>query len=319
MSKFVIEKTNLEGIDEIKLINTHTNEFVGILPSMGGAVNELVIHQNGKLVPILDYYSSKADLDTTFYSSFKGSNLFPFPNRINKAGYTFNGKNYQLPLNSPSEIHAIHGLVYDKPFAIIKEGFDENHAYLKLEYKYKGEVEGYPFHYTLEIEYILRAGEGFTCNTIVINNSNGTIPVGSGWHPYFMAGDSINDVSLEFPCKSIYKVDDVMIPTGVTEPYAAFNSLKPIAETLFDTCFELSQNTDKANIKVENPKQGLAYNVWAELGSGKYNFLQIYIPPQRKSIALEPMTCAPDAFNNGFGTIELATGDSTSFAWGVSW
>lgn len=43
--------------------------------------------------------------------------------------------------------------------------------------------------------------------------------------------------------------------------------------------------------------------------STKENFLQLYIPPDRTSIAIEPMTCTPDVFNYKKGLLELASGE----------
>jgi aldose 1-epimerase len=41
--------------------------------------------------------------------------------------------------------------------------------------------------------------------------------------------------------------------------------------------------------------------------------LQIYTPPHRKSIAIENLSSAPDAFNNKIGLIELGPEDSHAF------
>ncbi|MCG8697501.1 MAG: hypothetical protein MI922_05565 [Bacteroidales bacterium] len=318
MSKYTISKESFGTFQKVLLKNTETGEYVGIIPNTGGAVNELSILQNGDLKPVLDSYSSDVDFKENLYSSFKGSNLFPFPNRINEGKYEFEGTNQQLNINSPTEKHAIHGLVYNKPFEIVKEGSDDQHAYLKLEYAYDGSLQGFPYTYALTIEYILHEKTGFTCISTVKNTGKGVLPCGSGWHPYFMAGETINDVSLEFPCKYFYPVDDVMIPTGEKQDYSEFNSLKPIGDTQFDSCFELKQESSKAEIKIKNDKEGFDYTVWSDLGEEKYNFLQIYTPPPRKTIALEPMTCAPDALNNKFGLLEVQPGDSKSFSWGVT-
>jgi aldose 1-epimerase len=56
-----------------------------------------------------------------------------------------------------------------------------------------------------------------------------------------------------------------------------------------------------------------------------YRFLMVYTPdaiPQtsrrRRSLAIEPMTCAPNAFRSGDGLIVLQPGQSTSATWGIS-
>jgi aldose 1-epimerase len=39
---------------------------------------------------------------------------------------------------------------------------------------------------------------------------------------------------------------------------------------------------------------------------------------RRRGLAIEPMTCAPDAFNSGEGLIVLAPGESLIERWGIS-
>ena len=44
-----------------------------------------------------------------------------------------------------------------------------------------------------------------------------------------------------------------------------------------------------------------------------YPFLQVYIPDDRQSIALENLSAAPDCFNNGIGLQTLNPGEEISF------
>ena len=39
---------------------------------------------------------------------------------------------------------------------------------------------------------------------------------------------------------------------------------------------------------------------------------------RRRGLAVEPMTCAPDAFNTGEGLRVLAPGESVTCSWGVT-
>jgi aldose 1-epimerase len=55
-----------------------------------------------------------------------------------------------------------------------------------------------------------------------------------------------------------------------------------------------------------------------------YRFVMVYTPDalpeaarRRRSLAVEPMTCAPNAFRSGDGLIVLQPGESTSAAWGI--
>ena len=54
-----------------------------------------------------------------------------------------------------------------------------------------------------------------------------------------------------------------------------------------------------------------------------YQFLQVFtgdsLPDQaRRAIAIEPCTCAPNAFNNGLGLRVLAPGQCFSSVWEIA-
>jgi aldose 1-epimerase len=53
-----------------------------------------------------------------------------------------------------------------------------------------------------------------------------------------------------------------------------------------------------------------------------FGYLQVFTPDVlaqgRPAVAVEPMTCAPDAFNTGAGLIVLEPGGSWSGSWGIA-
>jgi aldose 1-epimerase len=61
--------------------------------------------------------------------------------------------------------------------------------------------------------------------------------------------------------------------------------------------------------------------VWA---GPEADYLQIYtgdtLTParRRQGLAVEPMTCAPDAFNSGDGLVTLAPGAGHTLTWGIT-
>lgn len=316
--RFKILEEKLGTILSYKLFDTETGEYVSILPSYGGAINAMALQHEGELVEIINGYDSEESLKETLTSSFRGSNLFPFPNRIKDGKYSFQDTEYQLHVNFPQESNAIHGLVFDTEFKVVDIEDGEIGCTLILEYS-SGPEQGYPFNYLMKIVYRLKEEVGFECRVKVANLMDQSIPIGHGWHPYFVAGsESINQLSLQFPAESILEVDNRNIPTGKSDPYHEFNAMKPIADTELDNCFTLSREEDCANTIVYHKDKGFGYRIWQETGKYKYNFLQVYTPPDRKSIAIEPMTCAPNALNNGDGLIVLGPLESISTNFGIS-
>ena len=278
----------------------------------------MVLNHQDQLIPIIDGYRSEEDVNENLETSFKGSNLFPYPNRIADAIYSFEGTDYKLPMNFPHEKNAIHGLVYRKNFDVIDQENGEIGCKLFIKYLVEEKIEGYPFNYMLEINYKLHVENGFECTTKISNLDDQHLPFGHGWHPYFIAGNSsINDLSIQFPSKEVLDVDQRGIPTGKSEKYTKFNLLHQIGHTELDSCFLLENSDQPAEILIVNKDINFGYKIWQERGINKYNYLQIYTPPSRKSIAIEPMTCAPNVFNNEKGLIILSPLELCSISWGI--
>ena len=300
-----------------KLYDSDTGEFVSVLPYLGGSINQMALKYGDNLVKILDGYHSEQDAEKNLNTSFKGSNLLPYPNRIADGKYSFRDQWYQFPVNFKDENNAIHGFLFNQELKIIDQEDGEIGCMLIMEHEAE-ESEGYPFKYHFKVTYKLSEEKGFECKVKFTNLMDQSIPVGHGWHPYFCMGESaVNDLHLQFKPKHSLVVDKRSIPTGKAEPYSKFNSLSLIGDTVLDTCFALPEEVNPAEITIMDKSRKFGYTIWQETGVSKYNFLQIYTPPHRKSIAIEPMTCAPNAFNNQMGLIILAPQEVMSASFGI--
>lgn len=311
---FRILKEKFGKLTKIKLVNTETKEYVSIIPECGVNLTEIVLKKNVNLFSILEGYKNHSELIKN--EGFKGAKLMPFPNRINDGKYVFNKKNYVLPINFPSQKHAIHGLVYNKSFKIIKSTASKSSATLSLQY-ISNNLQGYPFKFELTVLYLLNS-KGFECKTIVVNKDKLKIPIGDGWHPYFNLNDKVNDLFLKIPSNKKISVNKKMIPTGKKLKFNKFSKLMKIGKQVFDTGFVISKKKGVVKTEIMSKKLNLTVQIWQEVGKGKYNYLQVYIPPKRNSIAIEPMTCNTDAFNNKEGLIVLKPKEKFSASYGVN-
>ena len=79
----------------------------------------------------------------------------------------------------------------------------------------------------------------------------------------------------------------------------------------------MSEEKGVAVTQVANPARNLKLEVWQETGPKQFNYLQVYTPKTRQSIAIEPMSCAPDAFNSGKGLIRLKPDEVIEASFGV--
>lgn len=313
---FSIQEIPFGPITEYRLY-ADSGEYVSVLPGFGAALNQVVLRKQDKLHELLDGCDSYDQLMSEGKTKFKGTKLFPFPNRIADGRYEFENNTYQFPINFPNEQNAIHGILMETVFTETARDVSTLKASLTIQYTTSGTEAGYPFKIEIKVSYTLDEA-GFTCETSVQNKSAVTIPVGDGWHPYFKTGSLMDDCLLTLPVEKSYEVDSRMIPTGKTKEEVVFTTPKKIGLYRFDTGYKLAKSvTKRAFTIVEDPANQLKMKVWQEAGEGLYNYVQIYIPPDRKSIAIEPMTCLANAFNNKEGLLILSPGESRNFSFGL--
>lgn len=287
--------------------NDHGDAF-SVVPQFGACLLDLQF--NG--LSVLDGYATPAELIDNKWS--KNIILLPYPNRLRDGRYTHAGKTYQFKLTSPDTQNSIHGFGKDAPMTIETAWTDENEAGLTCLWAYDGHQTAYPFPFEARISMILRGG-AFTVNMSVYNNGTATIPVGLGWHPYFKMSETSNDSFLQMPDCQLISIDDRMLPTGEKTHFDAFKTLTKINDSTLDNGFYITNQTQDAETILASEQGQLTF--WQETGDRKWNFLQVFTPPHRKSVAIEPMTCNIDAFNNGDGLVMLKPSETLGGAFGV--
>jgi aldose 1-epimerase len=256
---------------------------VDIAPN--GTVRQIVLPLRGAATPLLI-----SEQKPTKW--FRGAKLSPFPNRIRDGKYSFAGQKRTLPINFPSQRHAIHGLMAKARMKTVGREVSKKGCAITLSHTF-GNDPGYPFKVEIRIRYALENNR-FVCETTLTNKGKKSAPIGDGWHPYFAF--PADTTKLQLPRARRVELDDRMIPTGKTKPDARFARSRALRGLELDDCFAVPKGSTAlltgANFSIDI--------CWRN-----YPFLQAFIPPGRKSVAIEPMTCAPDAFNNGQGLIIL--------------
>jgi aldose 1-epimerase len=311
---FSITVENFYGKERIKLFNPGTGEYLCIIPAFGGNIIELALSKNDTLHHVIAGDETLETLSGIKSNSYRGAKLSPFPNRINNGKYAFEGKEHQLEQNNPP--HALHGLCWNLPFTVKAELVTDSSAMIILQADYNSLHKSYPFIYHIEIEYTLEENN-FKCLTKILNTSEQSIPIGDGWHPYFTTGSKVDNLKLQLPPNKQIELGNNMIPTGNYLPEKLFESPTLIGNTQLDHCFELDATTERVETILTDGQKNISIVIWQQTGERGYKFLQAYTPPDRNSIAIEPMSCAPDAFNNKKGLIVLSPKESVEFCFGV--
>lgn len=252
-----------------------------------------------------------------------GQLLTPWPNRIDGGRYTFGGVDFQLALTEPDAANAIHGLTRWTAWTLVEHSADAvllrsvPHGY-----------QGYPFCVEVDAEYRLDSQAGLQVTVTAANRGSGAAPYGTGSHPYVTAGTGpVDGWELMLPTASWLAVDDRGIPAAAPAtvegtPYD-FRTARIIGTTRLDHALTgLSRDVEGrawARLRVPGGSEN-EVRLW--VGEG-YRWLQVFtgdpLAPdrRRRAVAIEPMTCPPNAFVSGDDLLILQPGQTVTHAWGI--
>ncbi|MCB0634402.1 MAG: aldose 1-epimerase [Saprospiraceae bacterium] len=282
-----------------------------LVPGHGACVLDLVFDG----VSVLDGYRTAQEMESNRWS--KNIVLFPFPNRLKEGRYEWEGTSYQFPINDAHTGNALHGFGAAKPMRVNQLDLSPEGATIGCEYRDAGEHPGYPFPFTFNIQFAIDQRNQLTVTMAFQNDGTQAIPVGLGWHPYFRLSDKADTLQLLLPECELIGIDRFMIPNGKRYNYDKFTQGSLIGGHTLDNCFALPTDRVEASAYLEGEFGNLRY--WQETGKNKFNFLQVFTPPHRESVALEPMTCNIDGFNNGDGLIRLDALESFDAKFGLKY
>ncbi len=261
-----------------------------------------------KEVELLDGYASPEALEMG--QGAKSALLFPFPNRLRDGSYRWLGKAYRFPIDEPTTQTAIHGFAYREPFVVARIELTKEHAEITCLLDYDGHCAGYPFPVTIEVTYSLTDRGLFGWSAWIKNRHTEPIPVGLGWHPYFRVAERVDACVLRCPPCERELLDERQLPLLKREAFTDFERPHPIGSRVFDDCFRLPATATLCDIHLKGDHSAVRLSFSRSL----FPFFQLFTPPDRRSIAVEPMSCLINAFENGEGLRELAPGSDWSAA-----
>ncbi|NEG70082.1 aldose 1-epimerase family protein [Bifidobacterium choloepi] len=252
-----------------------------------------------------------------------GQPLIPFPNRIEGGTYTFDGVDYELPIDEHERNNAIHGYGYRSYWNLDSLSGDEVTLWWRVP-----DLAGYPFDVVVTLTYRLD-DDGLHIHFDAYNNDDKPAPWALAMHPWlanggWKHGDDIDADNarcrLQIPAKTHVVVNGNLIPTG----------LEPVDGTKFDFRADGGrllddQPYDDALTDVEHEADGTVTALFTRpdglkiriVGDETITSFQVCdgtgFPPDSHpaGVAVEPQTAYANAFKTGDDLIVIEPGTSS--------
>jgi aldose 1-epimerase len=256
-------------------------------------------------------------------SAGRGQLLMPWPNRIRGGRYTFAGRGHTLALTEPDRGNAVHGLVRWAIWSLVEQAGDRVTVGCRLRPQ-----QGWEWSLDLSVSYALTA-TGLIVTPRARNVGTDAAPFGFGAHPYLCVGEArVDEVELGIPAASLLELDDRLLPTGLASVDGTdhdFREPRLLGALALDSAFtDIDADADgRWRVTLTHPGTGRAVTVWADATA--YRWIQVFtgdsLPAKDRrtsGIAVEPMTCPPDAFNSGDDVVVLEPGQEFAAQWGIT-
>lgn len=312
MTRYVVEDTARDGADLVRLRDTSTGAYADVWPGFGN--NCVAAHvpapDDGRLVELV-LAPESLDRVREQPSWWGIPLLFPFPSRLARGTYSFQGKRYTFG-ERDAQGNAGHGFAKTGAWRVTARTADGTGATLTSTFSsddHPETLEGYPFPYRADATYRLD-GQGLSLAFRVSNPGDGPLPFGYGAHPYFRI--PVGSAAPRGECRvfvpaarrwhgpSLQRITEGEMPAWdeLCQPVQGDFDLrapKPLAERLYDGVFtDLTLTDGLVECYVSDPASGLEAVMRA---TPNHPNVVVYTPQGRPGVCFEPWSCPPNVFN----------------------
>jgi galactose mutarotase-like enzyme len=268
-----------------------------------------------------------------------GGILLPFANRIRgelasdrrTVRADIGGRSVRLPANAGgrrpgAEQYAMHGLILASRVDDLSRETTAERDVLRGSLQ-AGDFGGsWVSAAALNFENILTR-DSFTLTVTARNAGDEPLPMGIGWHPYFnLPSGRREQARLHLPARGRALVNDYdeVLPTGEVEPVAGtpYDFSKPggkaLGDLYLDDCFvDLDRSAGEITAEIVDPAGSFGLRVVAT--SPPVAAIQVYAPPDKGFVVLEPQFNRADPFGPQWGGVDtgmvlLAPGESVVYS-----
>lgn len=274
----------------IELVAGH---YQAKIVSVGAGLAELTHHGRHLVVPHRPDALPPAHL---------GKVLVPWPNRIADGCYQYDGVEYQLPINDRAANAAIHGLLAWRDWQVSARSAASVTLTVFLPPSY-----GYPFALVCETTYRLDAASGLEITIATQNISDRPAPYGAGIHPYLTCNrEKIDSCTLRLPAEQLFIANQAPHSPHLISTSAAgldYRLPQAIGTAQIDHTFKAQPSDMPWKVVLTSAQQKMSVFLCAS-----QPWIQVYTGDKlaRAGLAVEPMSCPPNAFNSAHDLIVLA-------------
>ncbi len=286
------------SMTELILIDHQFGSRARLLPEVGFNCFSLQIPVAGELVEVLD-------ADPDFVAGDKRGTrsgipwLFPFPNRIERGRYLWNGVTYELPV-SDTFGNAIHGFVMDRPWRVATADTQTAIAEFQLSVDAPERLPLWPSDFLLEVRYTLRRA-CLRADVRIVNAGDQPLPWGLGTHPYFKlpfgATSQFGQCLVQVPAEEAWELYQCL-PTGhrskVHGPNDLRTGLQLEGAKLDDVLTGLTRVKNRITTSIMDPQAGIQMT---QITDWIFRECVVFTPPGRSCVCIEPYTCVTNAIN----------------------
>jgi aldose 1-epimerase len=174
-----------------------------LLPSLGGSIGAWAVRGQEMLRP-----AGPAGIAARDPYSTSGFPLVPFSNRIGDGRFEWEGRLVTLAPNFAPEPHAIHGVGFERPWAI--QSRSANTVLLSLRHQPDA---GWPYAFEARQRITLR-DDSLTLDLSATNLELHAVPLAFSHHPYLPRAGA----RLTFHAQGVWLMGDNGLPTEQVEP-----------------------------------------------------------------------------------------------------
>lgn len=218
--------------------------------------------------------------------------LFPWPNRIAGATWSWQATTCDLPVTEHDTGASLHGYACHSAWRVLAAGPDRVTGEFLM--SRDAPAAAWPADAGLRVTYQVEPGRLLATAEVFCPDGR-DLPYGLGFHPYLRVPGPFDQWELQVSATRHWPLTDDLVPVGHTEPVDArtdFTRARRLADVHLDDVLTALPGASRLTRRAMLRSPAATVHVSSDPAFREY---VLYTPSSRTSVAIEPYTCASDA------------------------